>query len=219
MRFRIVPARRISISIAVAPRLVRPKRPGGARSKAKPTDLPQCRRRLASDHRREEAGFAEQHLRRRHRPAGGRSDEAVALAEGVGRRVGRDDHEPVADISRAGTTRLGRQRQVRQFADRPRFLQRTANEPLGRRGAIPSQRVRLARQEERFRVNHGRRRVRRDHYQSPVGDGGVLRWSRNGLPQARISHRRRQVRSILSVSRKGHATSRRSWAVRHNRPQ
>ena len=46
------------------------------------------------------------------------------LLKVLGGRVGRDAGQPVADVSRAGTARPGRQHQVRQLADRSGLLQR-----------------------------------------------------------------------------------------------
>ena len=51
-------------------------------------------RRVAADHRRAQAHFAQPRLRRGHRPPGGGDDEALAAFEGAGGGIGGDAGDP-----------------------------------------------------------------------------------------------------------------------------
>ena len=86
LRLRLVPDRRVPVPAGLAPRPVSGRRPGTVGQQAHAAHLPEPARRLAADHRRAQAHPAEQHLRRGHRPAGGGGDQALAAAEGAGRR-------------------------------------------------------------------------------------------------------------------------------------
>lgn len=77
---------------------------------------------MAADHGGAQAYFAQQHLRRGYRPAGGGSNQAFATAQSFGRRKRRDHQISFQIIQRARPARFGQQHQMRQFAHRPGFL-------------------------------------------------------------------------------------------------
>ncbi len=75
-----------------------------------------AQRPLAADHRGEEADPDHAHLRRGHRPPGRGSDQAVAAAEGAGRRDRPEPSRGPAAFQRPRPAEPGRQHQVRQLA-------------------------------------------------------------------------------------------------------
>lgn len=114
LRIGIVLAGRVPISAGLAPRLVR----RGWGGQAHGCDLRGRGRRLEADDRRTQAHFARQPVRRGHRCAGRRSDQALAAAARARRRIGAKYHAPVGDVQTARPARPGRQHQMRQLADR-----------------------------------------------------------------------------------------------------
>ncbi len=85
LRLRLVPDRGLRLPARLAPRPVH----RGWAGEAPQGTVPGAGRAVAADDRREEAHPAQQHLRRGHRPPGRRGHQALAAAEGAGRRVGR----------------------------------------------------------------------------------------------------------------------------------
>jgi len=113
VRQRLVPDRRVPVPAGLVSRLVR-----GRRScETQGPRLSVSERPVAAVHCRTKTHPAGPHLRRGHRPAGRRGDQAVAAAEGAG---GRNEGDAAAAVvrQRAGFARLGRQHQVRQQPDR-----------------------------------------------------------------------------------------------------
>ena len=81
----------------------------------------------------------EQHLRRGHRPAGRGSDQALADAQGAGRRNEQSLAQQLSLFHERALPDLSQQHQVRQLADRPRFLRRPTNRSCStRRNATAS---------------------------------------------------------------------------------
>ena len=110
---------RLPVPARLAPALVSRARAGEAEESRVRCGPRGARRRLAADDRGEEAHPAEQHLRRRHRPAGGRGHQAEPAAEGAGGREGRERPTVAAGAGRrAGAARPGQEHPVRQQPDR-----------------------------------------------------------------------------------------------------
>ena len=83
-------------------------------------NLPRRGGRLAAHDRRKETDSAEQHLRRGHRPAGSRGNEALAVVKGARGRVGRNVPTSCG-FSTSGHCPTCRQYQVRQFTVGPDY--------------------------------------------------------------------------------------------------
>jgi len=79
-------------------------------------------RGVASDHCREEAHPAQQHLRGGHRPAGGGGDQAEPAAQGIGGGEPGDVGPAIDPVARACPARFGQQHQVRQLPHRAGLL-------------------------------------------------------------------------------------------------
>ena len=94
---------------------------------------------MEADHRRAQAHPAGPHLRGGYRRAGGGGDQAVAAAEGAGRRKRADACKAAELLAGARAARPGAEHQMRQLADRAGFLR--------------GQQLGLLDKEEQYRIN------------------------------------------------------------------